>query len=297
MRSQQGVGYILAVVQAVMYSTMGIISKYLYGTGMTPQQVMVLRFGGTVLVLGLFLLVWRRRRLFSRKPLVYVQGLFFVASALLYFLSVQELTAGLATVIFYAFPAVVALLTALVFRERPGLRVIGSLALALVGIVLISGLLGSGEVRLSPAGIAYGIGGCVAFAVYTVLGQKAVEKDSPFTMTFSIAVVGLAVCALCLPGEFPAMLQLSTLQVGLGLAIVLFNTIIPVVLLLAAIKRIGATKASLISILETPFSLLIAFLVLGETLTPLQGAGSVLVVASILIVTLPGKKEQAPPPA
>ena len=77
-----------------------------------------------------------------------------------------------------------------------------------------------------------------------------------------------------------------------GAFLVLFAVLLPVFLLLAAIKRIGSTKASLISILETPFSLLLAFAVLGETLTGMQGAGCLLVVASIVVTTLPSRSER-----
>ena len=47
-------GYVLAVAQAVLYSTMGVAAKYLYGTGLSPEQVILLRFLGTVVGLGAF---------------------------------------------------------------------------------------------------------------------------------------------------------------------------------------------------------------------------------------------------
>ena len=65
----------------------------------------------------------------------------------------------------------------------------------------------------------------------------------------------------------------------------LLNTIAPIVLYIVAIKRIGGTMASLISISETPFSLFFAFLILGETLTAWQAAGALLIVAGIVLVT------------
>ena len=237
-------GYLLAAVQAVLYACMGIIGKYLYGTGLTPEQVMVLRFVATFAILGVFLAIWRKQRLFSRNPLVYVQGAFFMGSALLYFLAVDEVSAGLATALLYAYPAVVALLSTIVFRERLTTRTAAAVALALGGIFAISGIVGSAEGAISTAGILYGVGSCIAFAIYTVIGQKVIAKD----------------------------------------------TILPVVALLAAIKIIGATKAALISIAETPISLLLAYLMFGETLTALQGIGCALIVASIFVVTMPARK-------
>lgn len=290
----QKTGYVFAIVQAILYATMGVIGKYLYGTGLVPGQVMVLRFCATVMLLGLFLCIWRKQPLFSRRPIVYLQAFFFVVSAFLYLLAVNEMAAGLATVIFYLYPVAVAVIAAAVFRERPSVRIVGALGLATVGVVLISGVLVPDAIQLSIPGVAYSIGSSVTFAVYSVMGQKNVKKDAPLTMTFSISVVGLVMTALVFPGDFAVLGNITLLQGSLGVAIALFNTILPVVLLLAAIARIGATKASLISILETPFSLFFAFIVLGETLTVFQAMGSALVVVAIVVVTLPQRAPAKP---
>ena len=296
MHSDRTIGYVLAVAQAVLYSTMGVACKFLYETGLNTGQVVLLRYGGTVLALGLFLLLWRKYPLFSRRPIVYVQGFFFVLCTILYYLSVSELTANVATVLFYAYPPMVAILAAIVFKERPSTRTVLALAVSMFGIVLLSGviggIIGSEDISFSPLGVAYGIGSCIAFAIYNILGQKAVgKKDGPLTMTFSMCVVGVIMCAALYPADIPTLVSITPTQAGVALFMVVFNTILPVVMLLEAIKRIGATLTSLVGISETPFAVLFAFIILGETLTGMQVAGSVLVVLSILMVTIPEKKK------
>ena len=295
MHSDRAVGYVLAIAQAVLYSSMGVACKFLYETGLGTGQVVLLRYGGTVLVLGLFLLICRKWPLLSKRPIVYVQGFFFVLCTILYYLSVGELTANVATVLFYAYPPMVAIMAAIVFKERPSARTVVALAVSMLGIVALSGvvggLIGAEDLVLSPLGVAYGIGACIAFAVYNILGQKAVgKKDGPLTMTFSMCVVGIVMCALIYPADIPSLASITPTQAGVALFMVVFNTILPVVMLLEAIKRIGATTTSLIGISETPFAVLLAFAVLGETLSGMQVAGSILVVLSILMVTLPEKK-------
>lgn len=293
----RAIGYALAIAQAILYSTMGVACKFLYGTGLSTGQVVSLRYFGTVLVLGAFLLIWRKYPLFSRRPIVYVQGFFFVLCTILYYLSVRELTANVATVLFYAYPPMVALMAAVVFKERPSARTIIALAVSMFGIVLLSGviagILGTESLAFSPIGVAYGIGSCVAFAIYNIIGQMAVgKKDGPLTMTFSMCVVGIVMSFIAYPADIPTLIHITPTQIGVALFMVIFNTIIPVVMLLEAIKRIGATMTSLIGISETPFAVLFAFVILGETLTGMQIAGSILVVFSILMVTLPSKKPQ-----
>lgn len=297
MHSDKAVGYALAIAQAVLYSTMGVACKYLYGTGLVTGQVVLLRFIGTVIVLGAFLLIWRKVPLFSRRPIVYLQGFFFVSCTVLYYLSVNELTANVATIIFYAYPPMVAIIATAAFKERPSMRTIIALAVSMFGIVLLSGIitgiLGAENLKINPLGVLYAIGSSVAFAIYSILGQMTVgKKDSPLTMTFSMCVVGVIMCSLIYHNDLPTLVNITPTQISVALFIIVFNTIIPVVMLLESIKRIGATMASLIGISETPFAVLFAFLILSETLTGMQVAGSILVVLSILMVTLPSKNEK-----
>ncbi len=294
MQSERTIGYVLALTQTIMYSTMGVACKFLYNTGLTTGQVVLLRYGGTVLILGLFLLMWRKHRLFSRQPAVYAQSVFFVASTVLSYLAVRDIGANIATVLFYAYPPVIAIAAAVVFKERPSARTVAALAVSMLGVFLLSGVIGalSGGGDFSARGVAFGIAACLCFAVYGILGQAVVgKKDSPFTMTFTMSVVGVIICAALYGQEIPTLVSVNATQLGVALFMVLFNTILPVVMLLEAIKRIGATITSIISIAETPFAVVLAFLVLGETMTAMQLAGTALIVGAIALVTLPEKKK------
>ena len=293
----QGLGYVLAVVQAILYASMGVFAKFLYNTGLNPQQVTIMRFVPAAVLLAIVILVLRKGKVFSRTPMVYVQAIFFWASAYLYMLTVDELTAGLTTVIFYSYPAVVAILAVFVFHERFTLRTFLALVFALVGIVFISGILSAETIQLSPLGLVYGIGSCLAFAIYSILGQATVKKEEQLTISFTMSAVSSVLMLVMYPTQFPTLLQMDAMQWIICIVMAILCTALPIPMLLAAIKRIGATKASLIGISETPFSLLLAFLVLGEVLTVFQGIGSVLIVASIVVTTLPSRKDEGRAPA
>lgn len=293
--SAQAAGYAAGIVQAVLYATMGIFGKLLYACGLSPQHVMVLRFTCTVFFLGLFILFFHERKFISRQRAVYVQSVFFFLSAWLYFLAVERINAGLATVLFYTFPAIVALVNVVAFRERLSMRIIIALALSLCGIVLISGLLSPGETTLDPLGIAFAIGACLSFAIYSVLIQKTARVESSFTATFTISLVCLVASLLLFSPELGGLAHVGIREVALASGLAILATILPIVLYIYAIGRIGATKAAIISIIETPSSLLLAWLILGETIDILQGIGALLVVISILVVTV--KPRGSEPPA
>ena len=181
----QAAGYIAGIIQAVLYATMGIFAKLLYESGLDAQLVMVLRFICTVIFLGLYILLFHERKFISRQPAVYVQSIFFFLSAWLYFLAVERISAGLTTVLFYTFPAIVAVMNVFVFHERLTARIVIALALSLCGIVLISGVLSPGQGTIDLLGVALAIGACISFAIYSVLIQKTARVESSFTATFT----------------------------------------------------------------------------------------------------------------
>lgn len=279
------VGYGLAILQAVVYATLGIFGKLLFATGLDTQQTVILRFFFATILLGAFMLVRHRDAFVSRQPSIYVQAAFFFISSLFYFFTVERLTAGMTTVIFYTYPAVVAVASLFVFKERFSAAVLISFVLAIAGLVMVSGV-AVGEVTLDPLGIFFGIISCVSFAVYTMLIQKYSRVESPLTVTFTLMWTSLIASCVVFAPSVPAMFSLDAYQIFLGVLMALVATILPIFVYIEAIKRIGGTRASLIGISETPSSLLIAFIVLGETLTLEQGIGSCLIVASVVVITV-----------
>ncbi len=279
------IGYLLAVVQAVLYATLSIFGKLLYATGLDSHQVVLLRFLSMTVLLGAFLVIWRRVPLLSMRRSTLIQGAFFFVTALFYLLTVEHLTAGMTTVIFYTFPAVVAVINVVVFKERFSAAIAIALILAFAGLVLVSGMVAGGIV-LDALGIAYGIISCVCFAIYTVLIQRLGRDESPLTSTFTIALIGLAASCVVFAPSVPTLLELDANQVALACGMGLLSTILPVVIYIEAIKRIGGTKAALISISETPFTLALAFIILGEVLTTQQTIGSILIIASVAVVSI-----------
>ncbi len=231
------------------------------------------------------MLVWRRQPFVSKQRSVYLQAVFFFISSIFYFFAVERLTAGMTTVIFYMYPVVVAFASIFVFKEKLTAPVIISIVLAVGGLVMVSGIV-VGEVKLDALGILLNIISCVSFAIYTILIQKTGRTESPLTVIFTLSWMSLLASCVIFAPALPGMFVLDGHQLLLGVLMALLSTILPIFIYIEAVKRIGGTKSSLISITETPFSLLLAFLVLGETLTVEQGIGSCLIIAGVAVITI-----------
>lgn len=286
--SETSIGYIAAVVQAVFYSTMGIFAKLLYACGLDAQLVMVTRFACALVFLGVFIALTHSKRTFlSRQPAVYAQSAFFFTSAWLYFVSAEYMNAGLVTVVFYTFPAVVAVMNVFFFRERLSWRIVASLVLSVAGIICISGVMTPDSGMIDIRGVAAAVGACFAFASYTVLIRKTARVEDSFTVTFNLSLISLIVSCVVFSGELPLIPQLVGVhEVLLASGLALFATILPIIIYIFAIARIGSTKASILSIAEAPSTLMLAYLILGETLNLWQMIGSLLIIVSIIVVTV-----------
>ena len=184
-RNGQVIGYTFAVLQAVLYSTMGIFGKLLYATGMDSHEAVILRFMCSTVLLGAFMLIWRKERLISRQRTVYIQAIFYFASAFLYFFAVERMNAGISTVFFYLYPAMVAAINLVVFHERLTVSVAVALVLSIMGLVLISGIIG-GELKLDPLGLVFALASALAFAIYTVIIQVTFKFEDGRLYSFDV---------------------------------------------------------------------------------------------------------------
>ena len=239
-----------------------------------------------MLIVGVVLIV--RRAVLQPLPAVYVQA-FFSRQRVSVLVSVDHPTAGLATVIFYTYPAVVALMAVFALHERLTFRTVAALVLAMVG-TCSSGVLAPQELAAFGVGHRAGGGGVDRVAIYMIIAEDYREGTSSHAHAHHERGDSASVHRTVPRRSCRRFWAWSPLQWGMSWRSRFCARCCPCSC--QAIKRIGSTKASLISILETPFSLLLAFAVLGETLTACRrrlpsGGGS------IVVTTLPSRAAKA----
>lgn len=280
--SNQLKGSIYIFLSALLYSTLPILGKIAYDAGLNPGSILILRFVFSFAILSLFITVIKRSHLFVFSPLVIVQGLFMGISGLLYFYALKYLSAGLTTVIFFSHPVLVASLAILIYKEKFSKSLFLGLALALTGVILVSGIGGAADV-VSYRGIIFALLSCLCYAFYSLLGQKNVSGTDPLSLsaTLFLVVVILVMAINCSHLDFITRLNLKQLMITLTMAV--FNTSLAILFFLTGVKKIGASRASLISTAEPPLCIIMAFIILGETLTMVQLTGSILVFISMIL--------------
>jgi drug/metabolite transporter (DMT)-like permease len=228
---------------------------------------------------------WRERRV------VIAAGVFFAADLILWHHSIDDVGAGLATVLANIQVVLVPLVAWAVLAERPGRRVLAALPIALFGVVLISGVLQHGAYGRAPGrGALFGIGAGVAYVGFLLLlrrgGSDLRRVAGPLFDATAVAVVvsiaaGLAVGdADLLPG-WPG--------VGWLLVLALTSQVIGWLLIISSLSRLPAAMTSLLLTVQPVGSVALAALIFSESPSPLQLAGVALVLAALLVATRPSR--------
>jgi drug/metabolite transporter (DMT)-like permease len=290
-------GVVFALLAAVGFSGKAILVKLAYLDGVDAITLLALRMAFSV---PFFIVValWMARRHalplnLHDKLLGLGLGLIgYYLSSLLDFLGLQYISAGLERLILFLYPTMTVILSALIYRRAIGKKVIAAMILSYAGIALVflhdfgarqggSIVLGSVLVFLST----------LSYSSYLVGVGHAVKRIGTTRFT-AYAMIVASVASLL---QFVVMRPMSALDLpqgvyGYALAMAIFSTVLPVFMLSYAIRRIGSGSASLIGSIGPVSTIYMAYLFLGERVSLLQIAGSLLVLAGVLIVSLTSKE-------
>ncbi len=254
-----------------------------------PYVFVLLRFlAATAILLGVILATGKWVEFVSclRDWYSLLLGVTLVASFGLQFRGQVETTAGKAAMIINASVVLVAPLSVGFLKERMTSGKLIALIVGLVGVYLITAPGGEGRGASTLRGDLLIAGSSLMYALYVVFTKMAVSRRDVPALPFITAVFLWAVpifLLISLPAlsrgvELHRNTLLSTLYLGL------FCSVLPFALYTAAIKRIGALTSAIVLLAELVFGVLIAFLILGETLTKAVFAGCALICLGIIVV-------------
>lgn len=284
---------------ALMWASSGTAGKGLFEKGMTPFELVQIRVTLSSLLLGLTLAVFARDSLRVRiKDLGYFLILGAVGMALVqgtYFYTISKIQVAAAILIQYLSPAFVALYSICFWKERLTLPKILALLLSFGGCYLVVGGYNLALIQMNRVGITVGLISSVVFAGYSLLGERGMHRYNPWTVLF-YALVFAALSWNIFYEPFHYLRAGFTVgQWGCILYISVFGTILPFGLYFVAVNYIRSTRASITATLEPISAGILAFVLLGETLEPLQILGGLLVIGAIVLLQLGQEGDEMAP--
>jgi drug/metabolite transporter (DMT)-like permease len=203
----------------------------------------------------------------------------------LYFLALERMDAGVLSLILYTYPALVTGAAILLGREPASRRRLAALVIASAGLVLV--LVGTGAGAIDALGAALGAGAALTYTAYIIVSHGVTDELEPLPLAALIttgAAVTLTATAVLTGTLSFAFAASGWLWVGLA-AIV--STVLAVLFFLNGMQRVGPSTAAILSTLEPPVTVSLAFVTFGEALGALQLAGAFAVLAAAVLVNLP----------
>jgi drug/metabolite transporter (DMT)-like permease len=294
MTPHRALGYAMVAAAATLFAINGTVSKVILDAGIDSQQLTEVRCAGAFIGLTLIALAVRPASLrVARRDLPLLIALGVGGLALVqwsYFYAIHRVAIGVALVIQFVGPLLVALWARFVYDEHVRRRIWVALALALAGLVLIVELWQADRpdgAGLAAAGIA-----ALTYASYILLAERGVRRRDPVSLSAWGFLFATVFWSLLAPWwDFPGgrlddhvsllgNLASSHLPIwALVTWMVVLGTIVPFGLLVAALRHITATRAGVMAMLEPVLAIVVAWLWLGDSLdlTQLSGAAVTLV--------------------
>jgi drug/metabolite transporter, DME family len=275
-------GLLLVMSSAVAWGTVGVATQTLYGISATnPHSVGFLRLAlalPALVAAGAATLGRRMLRVGPRDlALMALLGAMTALYQVCYFSAIRQVGVAAATVItLCSAPVIVAVLSSLLLQERLSARVLAALAGAIAGTALLVGGGSPGHLPGSMAtGAALALASACGYAVVTLCNRSLAARCHPLqTVSIGFAIGAALLLAFALPRGLVVRYPLSgwALLAWLGL----IPTALAYALFAAGMRTVGATAASIATLLEPLTSTTLAWLALGERLGPWGAVGALL---------------------
>jgi drug/metabolite transporter (DMT)-like permease len=292
-------GLLLAAAGAIAFSGKAIIVKLSYRYGVDAVTVIMYRM---LFALPFFIAMglWAERQAIARenpltrRDVMDIVGLGFVGyylSSYLDFLGLQYISASLERLILYLNPTLVVLLGWAIYKKPIHPMRMLAMAISYSGVMLVF----SHELSFAGADVALGsslvFGSAVSYAVYLLYSGQLVQRIG------SLRLVGWAtsVACVCCIAQFVALRPLSAAVVPvdvlwLGVLNAVACTVAPVLMVMMAIERIGAALAAQTGMIGPMSTIAMGVWLLDEPLNVWIGAGTLLVLGGVFIVSKYGSK-------
>jgi DME family drug/metabolite transporter len=288
-------GYFYVAMSAVLFAATGTASKFLFHQGVTPYQLVQVRtaIASAVLLAWLALADPACLRISRQSlPRFILLGFVLAATMFTYFYAISKIQVAAAILLQYQSPVLVAAYALAFSGERHSTSTLLAIVGSGLGCYLAVGAYSLDLLSLNRAGIIGGLGAAAFLSAYTVLSESALRRYKPWTVLFYASLFSAAACNILLPPFEGLTRSYNATQWFWILFISIVGTAVSLGLYNKGLRLIRATHASITATLQPIAAAMLAFLFLGEAMSPWQLVGVGLVVASIIVLQI-GKEKRS----
>lgn len=292
-------GTFLTIIGGILWGISGVCGQFLFqNKEVTASWLVPIRLvtAGVLLLCYYFIKIkgktfdiWRSKR--NRGDII-IYGL---AGMMLcqysYFQTIEWSNAGTATVIQYLGPALIVVWVCLRTKRLPEKKEVLGVTLAVTGIFLIATHGNPTSLALSQKALIMGLISAVSVVIYTIKPARLqAQFDTPLVLAWGMLIGGVVLMAVFRPWNYQVIFDGETF-VALAF-IIIFGTMAGFSMYLTGVKMIGSVKASLFSCVEPVASMVLTSVWMKVSFTTPDLIGTLLVIATIIILAVPAKKNK-----
>ncbi len=284
-------GGVLVFAAAAGFGTIGVFGEIAAAIDLDLSTLLPVRFGIATLVVAALAAVrgWARPTSRHDWGVTLALGVVYTVMTLFFFISLRYLTAGLATVVLYTYPAMVVVLSMAFLNEPVTTQKVLALALAMGGVSLV---VGTDTAGADPVGIALALGAAACYAIYTTGSRGVSSTLAPRALMLGVLVgtTGSMTVYGVLDGGLASPVGGDEWGVVLGMVVV--STVLPLLMFYEGVSRIEASRVGVISTVEPVVTVALGAIVLGEQVTVFVVGGGVLILVAVILAQ--GTGEETP---
>ena len=286
-------GTLCGVAAAVFYGTNPLGAMNLAHDGISMNSTLFYRFGIAALILAVMMVVQRKSFALTRRELAILAplGVLMGSSSSSLYISFNYMDVGIASTLLFVYPVMVAVIMALLFKEKVTAATALSIVLALAGIALLNK--SADGSALSTLGVVLVMVSSLTYAVYIVVVNKSSLRMSSVKLTFYVLLFGVATILVVTRCMGEKIQMLTTPHEWLyAVQLALMPTVLSLVLMAIAVHEIGSTPTAILGALEPITAVAIGVVCFGESFSVRLAVGIVLILTAVLLII--GGKEMSP---
>ena len=274
---EEALGGVFVALASVQFGLVVVLGKVAANRGVPVESLLAIRFGIAAAVLAVGLIATRNTLDAApgeRMSLLVLGAFGYGIEATLFFLALARGTASAVTLLFFVYPVIVTVVSAIAGVGMPGRLVLGSLGAAVAGVALVVGT--SGRLDISGAGIAFALGSACMYTIYLLGIERTLSRTPSVVASMWVsaaASAAIAVYAFAIRGAgMPHGARQWWPVVGTGVF-----TSGAFFTLFAGIRRLGAVRTAIVAALEPLSTAALAVAFLGDPLRAGTIGGGVLI--------------------
>lgn len=282
---------IMVLIAGCLWGSMGIFVRHLNDYGLNSMDIVAVRVFGAVVVLGVFLLIYNRKLFrIKLKDIWCFVGTGIVSIVFFsycYFTTIQIATLSIAAIMLYTAPSFVILMSAVLFKEKFNLQKGIALIMTFGGLILVTGVLHDVE-SLSVKGILFGLGSGVGYALYSIFGRYALEKNyHTYTISFyTFLFASVGVFPFIRIEKITEALTINRQGILYAAGLIFFVTVLPYLTYTVGLSYMEGGVASVLATIEPVVATLIGVIIYKEEILPSAVMGVVMVIAATVLISL-----------